>query len=58
VISASGTFSIDLLNAASAPGVPTIGGALYNGNTRRFQYWHRYGMDPSRFSKGMTGLIN
>jgi hypothetical protein len=59
-ISASGTFSIDLLNAASAPGggVPTIGGALCNGNTWRFQYWHRDGMNSSRFSKGISGLIN
>jgi len=58
-ISATGTFSIDLLNAASAPGggVPTIGGALCNGNTWRFQYWHRAGMNPSRFSKGIAGLI-
>jgi hypothetical protein len=59
-ISAAGTFSIDLLNANSAPGggVPTIGGALCNGNTWRFQYWHRDGMNPSRFSKGISGLIN
>ena len=59
-ISASGTYSIDLLNAASAPGggVPTIGGALCNGNTWRFQYWHRAGMNPSRFSKGIAGMIN
>ncbi|HIF40460.1 MAG TPA: hypothetical protein EYQ74_05115 [Planctomycetes bacterium] len=59
-ISASGTFSIDLLNAASAPGggVPTIGGSLCNGNTWRFQYWHRAGMNPSRFSKGIAGMIN
>jgi len=59
-ISATGTFSIDLLNASSAPGggVPTIGGALCNGNTWRFQYWHRDGMNPSRFSKGISGLIN
>ena len=59
-ISASGTYSIDLLNAASAPGggVPTIGGSLCNGNTWRFQYWHRDGMNPSRFSKGISGLIN
>ena len=59
-ISASGTYSIDLLNAASAPGggVPTIGGALCNGNTWRFQYWHRDGMNPSRFSQGISGTIN
>ena len=59
-ISASGTYSIDLLNTASAPGggVPTIGGALCNGNTWRFQYWHRDGMNPSRFSKGISGTIN
>jgi hypothetical protein len=59
-ISAAGTFSIDLLNANSAPGggVPTIGGALCSGNTWRFQYWHRDGMNPSRFSKGISGLIN
>ena len=59
-ISSSGTFSIDLLDAASAPngGVPTIGGSLCNGNTWRFQYWHRDGMNPSRFSKGISGLIN
>jgi hypothetical protein len=59
-ISPSGTYSVDLLNAASAPGggVPTIGGALCNGNTWRFQYWHRDGMNPSRFSKGVAGLIN
>ena len=59
-ISSSGTYSIDLLNANSAPGggVPTIGGALCNGNTWRFQYWHRDGMNPSRFSKGIAGLIN
>ena len=59
-ISAIGNYSIDLLNAASAPGggVPTIGGALCNGNTWRFQYWHRDGMNPSRFSKGISGLIN
>ncbi|HJM58115.1 MAG: hypothetical protein CMJ98_05770 [Planctomycetes bacterium] len=59
-ISATGTFSIDLLDAASAPGggVPSIGGALCNGNTWRFQYWHRDGMNPSRYSKGIAGLIN
>ncbi len=59
-ISAVGTFSVDLLNANSAPGggVPTIGGALCNGNTWRFQYWHRAGMNPSRFSKGISGTIN
>jgi hypothetical protein len=59
-ISSSGTYSIDLLNANSAPGggVPTIGGALCNGNTWRFQYWHRDGMNPSRFSKGISGMIN
>ena len=59
-ISSVGTFSIDLLNAASAPGggVPTIGGALCNGNTWRFQYWHRDGMNPSRYSKGISGVIN
>jgi hypothetical protein len=59
-ISSSGTYSIDLLNANSAPGggVPTIGGALCNGNTWRFQYWHRDGMNPSRFSKGIAGVIN
>ena len=56
----SGSYSIDLLNAASAPGggVPTIGGALCNGNTWRFQAWHRDGMNPSRFSKGISGTIN
>lgn len=60
VISASGSFSVDLLNAASAPGggVPTMGGSLCNGSTWRFQYWHRDGMNPSRFSKGISGLIN
>ena len=59
-ISGWGTFSIDLLNATSAPGggVPTVGGALCNGNTWRFQYWHRDGMNPSRFSKGIQGMIN
>lgn len=59
-ISGSGAFSVDLLNAASAPGggVPTIGGSLCNGNTWRFQYWHRAGMNPSRFSKGIAGMIN
>jgi hypothetical protein len=59
-ISSSGSFKVDLLNANSAPGggVPTIGGALCNGNTWRFQYWHRDGMNPSRFSKGISGLIN
>ncbi len=59
-ISGAGTASVDLLNAASAPGggVPTIGGALCNGNTWRFQYWHRDGMNPSRFSKGISGMIN
>ena len=59
-ISSSGMYSIDLLNATSAPGggVPTIGGALCNGNTWRFQYWHRDGMNPSRFSKGIAGMIN
>ena len=59
-INALGNYSVDLLNAASAPGggVPTIGGALCNGNTWRFQYWHRDGMNPSRFSKGISGLIN
>ena len=53
-------FKVDLLNANSAPGggVPTIGGSLCNGNTWRFQYWHRDGMNPSRFSKGIAGLIN
>jgi len=58
-ISSSGSFSVDLLNANSAPGggVPTIGGALCNGNTWRFQYWHRDGMNPSRFSKGIAGVI-
>jgi len=30
---------------------------LGNGNTWRFQYWHRAGMNPSRFSKGIAGLI-
>jgi hypothetical protein len=34
------------------------GGGLCNGNTWRFQYWHRDGMNPSRFSKGISGLIN
>ncbi len=59
-ISAGGSFSVDLLNANSAPGggVPTIGGMLCNGNTWRFQYWHRDGMNPSRFSKGTSGTIN
>ena len=59
-ISSTGTFSIDRLNATSAPGgcVPTIAGSLCNGNTWRFQYWHRDGMNPSRFSKGISGLIN
>ena len=59
-ISASGTYSVDLLNAMSAPGggVPTIGGSLCNGNTWRFQSWHRDGMNPSRFSKGVSGTIN
>jgi len=59
-ISSSGSFSVDLLNANSAPGggVPTIGGSLCSGNTWRFQYWHRDGMNPSRFSKGISGLIN
>jgi hypothetical protein len=27
-------------------------------STWRFQYWHRDGMNPSRFSKGISGLIN
>ena len=51
---------IDLLNANSAPGggVPTIGGPLCNGNTWRFQWWHRDGMNPSRFSKGLAVTIN
>jgi hypothetical protein len=59
-ISASGTYSVDLLNAMSAPGggVPTIGGSLCNGNTWRFQSWHRDGMNPSRFSQGTSGTIN
>lgn len=59
-ISSSGTFSMDLLNAASAPGggVPTIGGSLCNGNTWRFQFWHRDGMNPSRFSKGVSATLN
>jgi hypothetical protein len=56
----AGSYSIDLLSAASAPGggVPTIGGSLCNGNTWRFQFWHRDGMNPSRFSKGASGTIN
>jgi hypothetical protein len=55
-----GLASIDLLNALSAPGgsVPTIGGSLCNGNTWRFQWWHRDGMNPSRFSKGIAATIN
>ena len=59
-ISTSGSFSVDLLNANSAPGggVPTIGGSLCRGNTWRFQFWHRDGMNPSRFSKGASGTIN
>jgi hypothetical protein len=59
-IDGSGNYSIDLLNANSAPGggVPTIGGSLCNGNTWRFQSWHRDGMNPSRFSKGISGTIN
>jgi hypothetical protein len=57
---AGGSYSVDLLNANSAPGggVPTIGGSLCNGNTWRFQFWHRDGMNPSRFSKGVSGTIN
>ena len=56
----AGSYSVDLLNANSAPGggVPTIGGSLCNGNTWRFQFWHRDGMNPSRFSKGTKGPIN
>ena len=59
-ISTSGSFSIDLLSANSAPGggVPLIGGSLCNGNTWRFQAWHRDGMNASRFSKGISGTIN
>ena len=55
-----GQASVDILNSASAPGgmVPTIGGPLCNGNTWRFQWWHRDGMNPSRFSKGIAGTIN
>lgn len=55
-----GLASIDLLNALSAPGgtVPTIGGSLCNGNTWRFQWWHRDGMNPSRFSRGIAATIN
>ncbi len=61
VTSAGGAFSIDLLNANSGSGsgsVPTIGGHICSGNTWRFQYWHRDGMNPSRFSKGISGTIN
>ncbi|HIF41470.1 MAG TPA: hypothetical protein EYQ74_10265 [Planctomycetes bacterium] len=56
----AGSYSVDLLNANSAPGggVPTIGGSLCNGNTWRFQFWHRDGMAASRFSKGTSGTIN
>jgi hypothetical protein len=55
-----GQARVDLLNALSAPGgtVPTIGGSLCNGNTWRFQWWHRDGMNPSRFSKGIAATIN
>jgi hypothetical protein len=52
--------SLTCSSAASAPGggVPTIGGSLCDGNTWRFQYWHRAGMNPSRFSQGIAGMIN
>jgi hypothetical protein len=51
-----GTSSL-FTRSAPGGGVPTIGGSLCNGNTWRFQYWHRAGMNPSRFSKGIAGLI-
>ncbi len=58
-IGTTGLAVVDLLNANSAPqgGVPTIGGSLCNGNTWRFQWWHRDGMAPSRFSKGVAGQL-
>lgn len=55
----SGSLTTDVLNAASGGGggaIPTVGGNLCSppGQTWRFQYWHRDGMGPSGFSKGLA----
>lgn len=64
VIDGSGSFSTDLLNAASGGG----GGNLPNppggnlcapaGQTWNFQYWHRAGMNPSKFSQALSVRFN
>ena len=54
-----GTFTVDILNSnTSGSDVPTIGGPLCNGNTWRAQAWHRNGMAPSQFSKGVSATLN
>ncbi len=56
---AGGGFTVDILNSAtSGSDVPTIGGPLCNGNTWRKQVWMRDGMNPSRFSKGVSATLN
>jgi len=54
----SGNASVDVLNAVSGGGggnIPTIGGNLCNppSQTWNFQWWHRDGMNPSKFSKAI-----
>lgn len=55
----TGALSTDVLNANSGGGggsIPTIGGNLCSspGQSWNFQYWHRDGQNPSRFSKAIS----
>ena len=59
----SGSITTDILNAISGGGggnIPTCGGNVCAppGQTYNFQYWHRDGMNPSKFSKALTATFN
>lgn len=63
VIDAEGFATTDILNATTGGGggnIPTLGGNVCSpgGQTFNFQYWHRDGMNPSRFSKALTVTLN
>ena len=57
-ISLAGTFSTDISNSASGGpgfGIPnSSGSSILAGQTWNFQYWHRDGPNPSRFSKAIS----
>ncbi|MEO2164315.1 MAG: hypothetical protein ABGY29_17545, partial [bacterium] len=64
VTDGAGSFNTDIFNSVSGGGgggIPNpVGGNLCvpGGQTWNFQYWHRDGMNPSKFSQALSVTFN